>query len=78
MLPPMVKKTMDQHVLQSLTSIAIASTSFDLWMSHGNVDTFALVIKVLNDMWVSMHIIMGCLKLMRQPNQSWLHNSSLC
>jgi hypothetical protein len=50
---------MDQDVLQSFTSIAIESTNFDLWMSHGKVDTFALVINFLSDTWVSMHISMG-------------------
>jgi len=59
MLLVMVKKTMNQHVLKSLTSITITSTSFDLWMSHGNVDTFALDINFLSDMWISMHITMG-------------------
>jgi hypothetical protein len=54
----MVKKTMNQHVLQCLTFITIMSISFDLWMSHGNVDTFTLVINFLNDTWVSMHITM--------------------
>jgi len=32
------------HVLRNLASIAIVSTSFDLWMSRGGVDNFSLVI----------------------------------
>jgi hypothetical protein len=47
MLLAMVKKTMDHHVLPNLTSIIVNSNSFDLWMSHGSVDVFALVIKFL-------------------------------
>jgi hypothetical protein len=48
-LPAMVKKTMDHHVLSNLTSAIVFSTSFDLWMSCDDVDTFALVINFLND-----------------------------
>jgi hypothetical protein len=49
MLLAMVKKTMDQHVLLSLAFTIVVSISFDLWMSHSGVDTFALVIKFFND-----------------------------
>jgi hypothetical protein len=38
------KKPMDQHVLLNLASIVIVFTIFDLWMSYGNANTFALVI----------------------------------
>jgi hypothetical protein len=44
MLPTMVKKTLDFHVLPNRASIAIVSMSFHLWMFKGGVDTFALVI----------------------------------
>jgi hypothetical protein len=37
-LPTMVKKTMDHHVLPNLASTTVVSTSFDLWMSHGVVN----------------------------------------
>ncbi len=57
MLPTMVKKTMDQHVMSNLASITILFTSFDLWKSCGIVDIFTLVIKFLNGIWVPMHII---------------------
>jgi hypothetical protein len=50
--------------LLSFASVAIMSTSFDLWMSYGNVDTFALVINFLIDTWVTMHIIMGMFEVM--------------
>jgi hypothetical protein len=45
----MVKKTMDQHVVSNLASIAVMSISFDLWMFQNDVDTFILVINFLND-----------------------------
>jgi hypothetical protein len=49
MLPTMAKKTMNQHVLPSLTSNVVMSTNFDLWMFCDNVNTFALVINFLSD-----------------------------
>jgi hypothetical protein len=48
-LPTMVKKTMDIHVLPNLALTTMVFASFDLWMSCGGVDTFALVINFLND-----------------------------
>jgi hypothetical protein len=61
-LPTMVKKTLDLHVLPNLASTTIISTSFDLWMLKGSVDTFALVIKNLNESWTSMHVLWVYLK----------------
>jgi hypothetical protein len=55
----MVKKTMHQHVFVEFASTAIMFTSFDLWMSYNNLNTFALVINFLIDTWVAMHMIMG-------------------
>jgi len=43
-LPTMVAKTMNLHVLPHLEFATIVSCSFDLWMSKNEVDTFALVI----------------------------------
>jgi hypothetical protein len=43
----MVKKTMDLHVLLDFGSTTIKATSFDLLMSKGAVDTFALVINYI-------------------------------
>ncbi len=62
MLPTMVKKTLDLHVLPNLASTTIISTSFDLWMLRGSVDTFALVRKILNESWTSMHVLWAYLK----------------
>jgi len=49
MLLVMVKKTLDQHVLPNLKIATTISANFDLWMFHGGVDTFALVINFLNE-----------------------------
>ncbi len=45
------------HVLPKLVNAAIVSTSFDLWMSKGGVNTFALVINYLIKTWEPMHIV---------------------
>jgi hypothetical protein len=45
--------------LLNLASIAIMSTSFELWMSYDNADTFALLINFIIDTWVRMHIVRG-------------------
>lgn len=54
----MVRKTMDLHVLPNLASM-VDSTSFDLWMLKGSVDTFGVVINFLNESWNPMHVTMG-------------------
>jgi hypothetical protein len=48
--------------LPNLALTIVVFVSFDLWMSHGGVYIFALVINFLNDNWVPMHIIVGCLR----------------
>jgi hypothetical protein len=62
-LPTMVKKTMDHHVLPNLALTIVVSTSFNLWMFHGGVDAFVLVINLLSDNWVPMHITLGLFKV---------------
>ncbi len=49
MLHVMVKKTIDHHVLSNLASTIVMSIHFDLWISHGNVDTFTLIINFFSD-----------------------------
>jgi hypothetical protein len=51
-LPAMVKKFVQLHVLPRLAKATTLSASFDLWMSKGGVDTFALVINYLNESWM--------------------------
>jgi hypothetical protein len=58
-LPTMVKKTMDHHVLPNLTSTTIMYASFDLWMFGNNVNFFAMVINLLNDTQVPIHDTLG-------------------
>jgi hypothetical protein len=62
MLPTMAQKTMNQHILPSLTSNIVMFTSFDLWMSHNDVNIFALVIKFLMTHGSSCMSLWGYLK----------------
>jgi len=48
-MPAMVKKTMQLHVLLGLAKAITLSVSFDPWISKGGMDTFALVINYLNE-----------------------------
>jgi hypothetical protein len=45
--------------LPNLEFVIIIIFSFDLWMSKGGVDTFALVINYLDDIWKPKHAIVG-------------------
>jgi hypothetical protein len=40
-------------------SYVITTTSFDLWMSKYEQDTFALMINFINPQWVPCHVIVG-------------------
>jgi hypothetical protein len=44
-------------VLPKLKQCYFVTTSFDLWMSKGAHDVFALVINFLNEEWQPQHII---------------------
>jgi hypothetical protein len=59
MLLVMVKKTMQLHVLPGLAKATTLSANFDLWMSKGGMDTFALVINHLNESWMPQHVTIG-------------------
>jgi hypothetical protein len=42
-LPRMVTKIVNLHMLPNLAFVIIVSYSFDIWMFKGGVNTFALV-----------------------------------
>jgi hypothetical protein len=48
-LPTMVIKTMDHHVLPNLALTTMVFASFDLWMYHGKFNAFSWVINFLSD-----------------------------
>jgi hypothetical protein len=55
-LVDLVEKTKQEYVLPKLKQCYFATTSFDLWMSKGTHDVFALVINFLNEKWQPQHI----------------------
>jgi len=69
-LPAMVKKTIDQHVLSNLAYITLMFISFDLWVCPCGMDILVLVINFLSDTWVAMHIIVGLFKVNETTRQS--------
>ncbi len=56
--------------MPNLKIVAIVSTSFYLWMFHGSVDTFVLVIIFLNEIWVLMCVIVGLFEVHETSEQS--------
>jgi len=46
-------------VLPRLVKAIILLASFDLWMSRGGMDTFALAISYLNESWMPQHFTIG-------------------
>jgi len=69
-VPTMVKKTMNHHVLLNLTLTIVVSITFTLWMSRSRVDIFVLVINFLSDNWVPMHITVGLFEVNETIGQS--------
>jgi hypothetical protein len=50
-LPRLVEKTSQQYVHLALANSFSTTTSFDLWISKGTYDVFALMINFLNNDW---------------------------
>jgi hypothetical protein len=50
---------MNLHVLPRVETLIIVSVNFDLRMSRGVIDTFALVINYLDKAWTPRHITIG-------------------
>jgi len=51
--------------LANLKTTTTVSTIFDLWMSHGFVDTLVLIINFLNEAWCQCMLFWGCLRFMK-------------
>ncbi len=58
-------RKLKKHVLPLLNDCYCDTTNFDLWMSKGAHDVFALVINFLGFDWKPKQIILVCLKLLR-------------
>jgi hypothetical protein len=55
-------------ILPSLAYATTISCNFDLWMSKGDVDTFALVINFKS--WILMYVTMGLFQVHKTRGQS--------
>jgi hypothetical protein len=58
-LVDVVDKTKQKYMLPKLKQCYYATISFDLWMSKGAHDVFALMINFLNEGWQPQHITIG-------------------
>ncbi len=58
-LSKLVEKIKQLYVLLALAYCYYVTTSFDLWMSKGAYDIYALVIKILGFYWQPKHIAIG-------------------
>jgi len=57
-------------ILPNLAYATTISYNFDLWMSKGDVDNFALVINFLNESWIPMYVTMGLFQVHETSGQS--------
>jgi len=64
----MVTKSMDIHVLPKLASVANFYASFDLWMSRGGINTFALIMNYLFENSESMNVNVGMFEVNETTN----------
>jgi hypothetical protein len=58
-LVDLAKNMKEIYVLPKLKQCYSTTTSFDLLMSKGAHDVFALVINILNEKWQPQHITIG-------------------
>jgi hypothetical protein len=64
-LVDLMEKKKEEYVSPKLKQCYFATSSFDLWMSKGAHDVFALVISFLNEEWQPQHITIRLLKQMK-------------
>jgi hypothetical protein len=57
--PNMVNKTIEIHILPSFDEATMVITTFDLWMSCGEFNTFSLIINYINKKWEPFPLAMG-------------------
>jgi hypothetical protein len=50
-------------VFFALVEVITVTTTFDLWMSHGGLDAFALVVNYINNKWEPCHIMISVFKV---------------
>jgi hypothetical protein len=58
----MITHCLELHVQSLLNATPIITTTFDLWMSKGQQDTFVLIVHFLSTNWKPHHVIVGLFK----------------
>jgi len=69
-----MEKTKQIYVLPKLTNCICAIASFDLWMSKGVHDIFALVINFLGSNWQPKQITIGLFETTKITRQTLINN----
>ncbi len=59
----MVTKTMELYLLPHLEFVINTFNSFDIWMSKGDINTFAFVINYFNEACIPRHTTMGLFEM---------------
>jgi hypothetical protein len=70
MLLDLVKKTKQACVLLILAKCVFVTRSFDLWMSKGAHDVFALVLNFLEKDWMPKHITISLFQTFKKSKQT--------
>ncbi len=70
LLPKMVQKTMDLHVLPKLETTTTIFVNINLQMYKGGVDIFALVINYLDESQTPRHVIVGLFEVYETTSNS--------
>jgi hypothetical protein len=72
----LVEKTSQQYVFLALEDCCFATTNFDLWMSKGACDVFALVINFLNSDLQPKHVTIGLFEVREITGQTLVKNQT--
>ncbi len=70
----LVQKTKKNYVLLEFSQCVSTITNFDLWMSKGAYDIFALVINFLDGNWKPREVTIGLFKATKTTNQTLAKN----
>lgn len=62
----------NKYVLTILVDCVFIITNFDLWMSKGTYNVFALVMNFLREDWVTKHITIGLFYFFEISNYTWV------
>jgi hypothetical protein len=72
----LVEKTSQEYVFLALEDCFLATTNFDLWMSKGACDVFALVINFLNNDSQPKHVTIGLFEVRETTGQTLVRNQT--